>query len=326
MPASYKIVGTFQEGGIGRLGFTADGIKPQTRITADYQNGAIRFPLAVHSTYVGLPLSYDKPIYVVDYPLAGEHDERLVRLFADEVRLAPAPSLSKSSYAHRVIRHFTHEVQPSIIPDLASQHVDEHPTVELLGLYPLDKDEMVMRARITISSELAQDDWHCLLTTFSSTAVTVKASALDDTRLETGCRQIIVSCKMPRKLAPALLTVTSSHPGALPGFYGLSRQLQKARLIEFYRMTTDAKSDTDYPAWFAQHRTALHRLEDQRMTHFDNAPLISIIIPVFEPPLDFFDACVQSVLAQTYNNWELVLVNASPEDAEARVYLDALDD
>ncbi len=44
-------------------------------------------------------------------------------------------------------------------------------------------------------------------------------------------------------------------------------------------------------------------------------PLMSVIVPLYRTPVKYFRAMVDSVLAQTYGNWELVLVNASPDDA-----------
>lgn len=38
-------------------------------------------------------------------------------------------------------------------------------------------------------------------------------------------------------------------------------------------------------------------------------PLISVIVPIFNPPIDFFQKCLDSVINQTYQNWELCLVD-----------------
>lgn len=46
------------------------------------------------------------------------------------------------------------------------------------------------------------------------------------------------------------------------------------------------------------------------------APLISVLTPVFEPPLDALRAAIESVRAQSFPHWELILVDdcsASPE-------------
>lgn len=54
--------------------------------------------------------------------------------------------------------------------------------------------------------------------------------------------------------------------------------------------------------------------------------LFSIIVPLYHTPLQFLKEMVDSVLQQAYSNWELILVNASPDDAELVSALAALDD
>ena len=42
---------------------------------------------------------------------------------------------------------------------------------------------------------------------------------------------------------------------------------------------------------------------------FGSRPLISVITPVFDTPVQHLEEAVESVLAQAYENWELVLVD-----------------
>lgn len=58
-------------------------------------------------------------------------------------------------------------------------------------------------------------------------------------------------------------------------------------------------------------------LKAQRAAHLQG-PCISVVVPVFNTPLRFFDEMVQSVQRQTYDHWQLVLVDAS-DDAHGEV-------
>ena len=76
--------------------------------------------------------------------------------------------------------------------------------------------------------------------------------------------------------------------------------------------------DPDYEAWLNATRAPEREREVQRRTSADFAiqPTFSIVVPLYHTPIDFFHDMADSVLAQTYPNWELVLVNSTPEDAD----------
>ncbi|WP_455138949.1 glycosyltransferase family 2 protein [Thermophilibacter sp.] len=57
---------------------------------------------------------------------------------------------------------------------------------------------------------------------------------------------------------------------------------------------------------------------------FAYRPTFSLIVPLYETPLDYLDVMAQSVLSQTYDALELVLVNASPEIPELAGAVDEL--
>ena len=49
---------------------------------------------------------------------------------------------------------------------------------------------------------------------------------------------------------------------------------------------------------------------------FAYQPCISIVTPVFNTPVAWLTECVESVLAQTYEKWELILVDDDSTDPE----------
>lgn len=60
-----------------------------------------------------------------------------------------------------------------------------------------------------------------------------------------------------------------------------------------------------------------HTLNQQRQdsSSWDIRPLLSIVTPVYSPSLPIFKDTVASVLSQTYNNFEWIVADASPDDS-----------
>lgn len=61
-------------------------------------------------------------------------------------------------------------------------------------------------------------------------------------------------------------------------------------------------------------------LERQRQEKFDYAPRISILIPLYNTPENFFRELIASVQAQTYSNWELCLADGTGKDTASSLY------
>lgn len=88
----------------------------------------------------------------------------------------------------------------------------------------------------------------------------------------------------------------------------------------------DAWGDPSYEKWFFANRPSESELETQKIAKFNYEPLFSIIVPLFKTPIDYLSAMAESVLAQTYGRFELILVNASPEDADLMAAIEAIVD
>lgn len=79
-------------------------------------------------------------------------------------------------------------------------------------------------------------------------------------------------------------------------------------------------SEDTYAKWIAKNEPDAKELARQRKTRFAFSPRISIVVPVYGTPLAFLKAMLDSVLAQTYEKWELcVAEGASPDPAVASI-------
>ena len=98
----------------------------------------------------------------------------------------------------------------------------------------------------------------------------------------------------------------------------LLREVNKRLLpppVDPPRQAVDSASE--YQAWLLRHRPTAEQVAAMRAEArtFSYAPLISIITPVFNTPVPWLEAAVDSVLAQAYENWELILVDDASTDA-----------
>jgi GT2 family glycosyltransferase len=84
-----------------------------------------------------------------------------------------------------------------------------------------------------------------------------------------------------------------------------------------------AHSDT-YQQWFKAHAPSPAELAQQREAarHWQYQPLISFIVPVYNPPPDVLKAMLDSVLAQTYTHWEVCLADGNSEPAVRAILAD----
>ncbi len=74
----------------------------------------------------------------------------------------------------------------------------------------------------------------------------------------------------------------------------------------------------DYHAWRAMRNS---RPTAARPPQAEGAPLISILIPTYRPPLDLLQQAVQSVMAQDRDQWELCIADDASGDPALETYL-----
>ena len=91
---------------------------------------------------------------------------------------------------------------------------------------------------------------------------------------------------------------------------GIRKRLPQAR--------RSARHANEYEKWFEQHRVKssdFDRLREESRA-FGYRPCLSIITPVFNTPRAWLEECVQSVLDQVYEKWELILIDDDSDDPE----------
>lgn len=80
--------------------------------------------------------------------------------------------------------------------------------------------------------------------------------------------------------------------------------------------------EVPYGPWYEAYVPDEAALEKQRHHHFEYSPLISVAVPAYRTPEKFLVQMIDSLLAQTYGNWELCIANGSPEDGAMKKVLE----
>lgn len=87
----------------------------------------------------------------------------------------------------------------------------------------------------------------------------------------------------------------------------------KAFVLKSRHKLQGIDSDYDYPEWYALTKPDQEELAAQRKTVFDYNPKMSLVVPAYKTPERFLAALLDSLLAQTYDNWEVCVADGSPK-------------
>ena len=74
--------------------------------------------------------------------------------------------------------------------------------------------------------------------------------------------------------------------------------------------------EVPYGPWYQAYVPDQETLEAQKKHKFDHRPLISIAVPAYQTPVEFLKQMIESLISQTYPEWELCIANASPDNEE----------
>ncbi|WP_444888136.1 glycosyltransferase family 2 protein [Microbulbifer sp. JMSA008] len=96
--------------------------------------------------------------------------------------------------------------------------------------------------------------------------------------------------------------------------------------LNYYEKTFIKKRQTyDYSEWIEKKEIKnLHSCENFHNVTVDaNHPLISIILPVYDTDIRLLRDCIESVIGQSYNNWQLCIADDSSRKKEVKECLES---
>ena len=129
-------------------------------------------------------------------------------------------------------------------------------------------------------------------------------------------RLVTFSCLLPESLGNFYASACLGEDASLEAFACMNAPRAQGMLADVRRFTAGAVANGFYPEWFANTRATEAELARQRdacaALDSDKRPLMSVVVPVLDESVESLKATAASLVAQSWDRWELVLVNSIP--------------
>jgi GT2 family glycosyltransferase len=263
------------------------------------------------------------------YPLENSDDDRLAEELsrrADDIVLMPGAGVDVSQRRPQLVECFR---RFGLLPDYEWDPSELDRAAIRLRRQPSENPDTLIQAVETafarLNTQLSAMHWIDQIRGSELEAAHRHVAALEEKLLKLKeYRRELKSLKEQRQMLRKSPERRIGQMLLAP--YRLPEKLVKAigkKLHPLAAKSMRSAAPTEYQKWFEQHRASGSDLE--RMRHearaFAFQPLISVITPVFDTPVQRLNDAVESVLAQAYENWELLLID---DGSSAADLLDAL--
>lgn len=284
------------------------------------RNGEDRDVAALHGADTGV-YGEDARLFVVAVPLLDGVDLS-VRVFEGVSHGEPVFRFVFKPVESKIRSRLLYKRHPnraSQIRDIDQRRLSGQPFVYVTGIYYLTPTEVVCRFHATIPYE-PDAKYEAFVVDASAHPVGTNLVVLEDSVVPDPHNPLLRLRELGYSIglhgSDRTLCINVHRIGA-PFSDGCFTCILPPEVDGFTRGATEelryASQDPQYHQWFERHRATPSDIIRQREScmSWENTPLVSIITPVFRTPESFLRAMIVSVLAQSYEHFELILVNAS---------------
>ena len=276
-------------------------------------------------------------VYIITLPILSitqkliidETDSQNTRISTFSKRLSPFWATWESRLNYKLKRKRTLEIK-----DYDKLFRYNRETIEFYDCIPDDTD-IILRAAIIMQEKKNIDNISITCVDSSGVFVAINPLLLNVEVFSlvkyasNKMQKVCVSMRIPKEIKNYYFEFLQEESQNNNSFSVLEAT-QYIRLLEqCIDRVKNAQDNQNFDLLFKQLCAKEEILEIQRSATFPKSPLVSIVVPLYKTPIRYFCEMTDSVRNQSYQNWELILVQASPENNEvinkADFYLSADD-
>lgn len=240
--------------------------------------------------------------------------------------------------ATRIRSRLTYRLRPETaasMRDIDQRRLSGGTYVYITGIYPVEEHEV--SCRFTVRYPVFQDSEAkapCKIAVYdgSATPIQVTPCILEDSVItdphdaHQRIRQIVAAIRLSD--APRTLCICATPEHGNGNFTCIPASSFSGFLTGALDLTKHVFNDQGYSVWFEQHRATFADIDNQRQicATWDNTPLISIVTVVYNTPVPYLHALIDSLKAQSYAHFEVVFVNVSNDDGTVERELESIND
>ncbi|MCH9277022.1 glycosyltransferase family 2 protein [Bifidobacterium amazonense] len=218
------------------------------------------------------------------------------------------------------------------IRDIDQRRLSGRPYTYITGIYPVEDNMVACRFRVRYPYTDGNERCEIVVLDHNGQVMDVhprvmESGAITDPQDSSQYLQEI-EYSIPLTDQPQAVCIYAKPEFHDGNFTCITEAMYTGLLNGAFDLTKKPWWDEGYAVWFERHRATWSDVANQReiSRRWDQRPLISIVTAVFRPPVEFLRAFIQSVLAQSYENFELILVNVSGDSPETSAVLDSITD
>lgn len=233
----------------------------------------------------------------------------------------PVANMSKSFNEQEIKwkSRFAYHTKPDIAAKIRNYDEERdasYAAFDILEYIP-NNDSLIIHGSLRIPSEITNP---ISVSAFSNTGELISSDYVEMGSSEitltsnSNIKYLSINFSLQIKIADFFYLAASNAKTStfLPGFRAYEKDEVESLRKNGDLYTHNAQVDDSYYDWFLKHKATPIQLNEQRHVIFANQPTFSIVVPLYETPIDFFKEMTESVISQSYEKWELILVNASP--------------